>query len=105
MRLTLNPPTRRELTAYIARFADSINEPLGRAPATIAKRLGAVSYADAEEFCRDVRRRWLLAMGEKALESIVTERLKLWHERLRASADGDTSDGRVPVTTDPDASC
>ena len=50
VRLALDPPSRRELTAYLARFADSCDETLGRSPATIAKRLGAVSFAEAEVF-------------------------------------------------------
>ena len=95
VRLALDPPTRKGLTAYFARFAESLDEPLGRTPATIARRLGAVSYAEAEEFCRDVRRRAVLTMGEKALAAIVAERLTLWRERLRASVEGDHSDGGV----------
>ena len=104
LRLALNAPTRRALTAYVTRFAESLDEPLGRTPATIARRLGAVSYAEAEEFCRDVRRRSVLAMGEKRLDVIVTERLKFWRERLRASADGDTTDGGVSAAADSDPS-
>lgn len=102
VRLALDPPSRRELTAYLARFADSCNETLGRSPATIARRLGAVSYAEAEEFCRDVRRRFVLAMGAKTLQTIVAERLPLWKERLRASANGEATDGGVPATADTD---
>ena len=85
MRLALDPPTRKDLIAYFARFAESLDEPLGWTPATIARRLGAVSYAEAEEFCRDVRRRTVLATGEKTLAAILAERLTLWRERLRAS--------------------
>ena len=102
VRLTLNAPTRGDLTAYVARFAKSLDEPLGRTPATIARRLGAVSYAEAEEFCRDVRRRFVLAMGEKTLAAIVAERLTLWRDRLRASPDGDSMDGGVPAAADTD---
>ena len=102
VRLALDAPTRRDLTAYVARFAKSLDEPLGRTPATIARRLGAVSYAEAEEFCRDVRRRAVLAMGEKSLAAIVAERLTLWRERLRASSDGDSTDGGVPAASDTD---
>ena len=58
-------------------------------PATIAKALGAISYAEAEEFCRDVRRRSALAMEEQPLKLIVAERLKLWAERSRSM----TNDG------------
>ena len=86
VRLALNAPTQRDLATYIARFAESFEEPLGRTPATIAKRLGAVSYAEAEEFCRDLRRRSLLAMGETTLAQIAAETLKLWETRLQAPA-------------------
>ena len=103
VRVTLKPPTRRDLTAYVTRFADSLDEPLGRAPATIARKLGAVSYAEAEEFCRDIRRRTVLAMGEKTLKVIVAERLKLWAERSRAAGAEETTDGGVPATADSDS--
>ena len=103
VRLALNPPTRRELTAYLTRFANSMDSPLGRTPATIAKRLGPISYAEAEEFCRDVRRRSVLSMGKMKLEAILSEQLKLWEERSRASADGEATDGGVPATADPDS--
>ena len=103
VRLALNPPTPRELTAYVTRFAHSMDRPLGRTPATIAKRLGPVSYAEAEEFCRDVRRRSVLSMGKRKLEAIVSEQLKLWEERSRASAGGEATDGGVPATADSDS--
>ena len=104
VRLVLPPPTRSDLTAFLARFSESLGAPLGRTPATIARKLGAISYAEAEEFCRDIRRRSVLAMGGKTLEAILAERLKLWRERLRASAAGETTDGGVPVTADSDLS-
>ena len=46
LRLLLDPPSRKDLTIYIERFAATLDEALGRAPETIAKRLGKVSYAD-----------------------------------------------------------
>ena len=103
VRLTLKQPTRRDLTAYLARFAATLDQPLGFALETIAKELGAVSFADAEEFCRDVRRRAALSMGEKTLTAVVAERLRLWADRSRASADGETTDGGVPVTAGSDS--
>ena len=103
VRLVLNRPTRRGLAAYIARFAATLDEPLGRTPETIAKGLGAISYAEAEEFCRDVRRRSTLAMGEQPVKAIVAERLRLWTERSRASAEQEASDGGVPATADPNS--
>ena len=85
VRLLLNPPSRKGLTTYIERFAATLDEPMGRAPETIAKRLGKVSYAEAEEFCRDVRRRSILAMGERPMATIVAERLAQWSARQRVS--------------------
>lgn len=85
LRLLLNPPSRKELATYIERFAATLDESLGRPPETIAKRLGKVSYAEAEEFCRDVRRRSILAIGERPMAAIVGERLKQWSARQRVS--------------------
>lgn len=103
LRLSLKAPTRTELTAYFQRFADSLEEPMGRSPATIAKSLGAISYAEAEEFCLDVRRRQVLAMGEAPLKKIVEERLKMWAAKTVPSYLEDASHDRVPTSTGPDS--
>ena len=101
IRLALKPPTRWELATYVKRFAATLDEPLGHSPETIAKRLGAISYAEAEDFCRDVRRRGILAMGEQPLRVIIAERLKLWTERSRVIEYVEASDGGVSATADP----
>ena len=51
-----------------------------------ARRLGAVSHGEADEFCRNVRRGALLATGGQKLDAIVAERLTFWRERRPASA-------------------
>ena len=104
LRLALNRPTRRELVAYIDRFVATVDEPLGKAAETIAKRLGKVSYAEAEEFCHDVRRRSVLAMGEKSMPAIVAERLKQWSSRQRVSAaNREVGNDGFPVAADASA--
>ena len=103
VRLALNPPSRRELAAYVERFARTLDEPLGRTAETVARTLGDVSYAEAEEFCRDVRRRSVLALGEKPMEVVVAERLKHWRERSRTAGPAETTNGGVPVTADTGA--
>jgi len=100
LRLSLKAPTRSELTAYFKRFADAMDQPFGRTPAAIAKALGAISYAEAEEFCRDVRRRNVLAMGEKPLKAILSERLTLWGDRTTPLSTGDTKDEGLHPTAD-----
>lgn len=90
------------MTVYFQRFADSIDEPLGRAPGTIAKALGAISYAEAEEFCLDVRPRHVLAMGELPLKRIVDARLKMWAARTSPRDREDVSHDRLPASAGPD---
>ncbi len=90
LRLSLDPPSRQALAGYIEQFGDSLDEPFGHSPEAVAQGLGAISFAEAEEFCRDVRRRQVLAMGEVAVRQIVAERLSAW----RATAARSSS--RVP---------
>ncbi len=86
LRLSLDAPTEKDLTRYLAAFARSMGAPLGHASATLARRLGQVSYAEAEEFCLDVRRRFALGTGGVSLKRVVAETLKLWGERRRVTA-------------------
>jgi SpoVK/Ycf46/Vps4 family AAA+-type ATPase len=94
VRLNLPMPTQKELGCYIENFIRNMEEPAGVAPQSIAKGLGRISYADAEEFCLDVKRRHVLAMGNKPLKAIVSEQLRVWTSKVRAKqlAEGSTSD-------------
>lgn len=84
LRLDLPAPGRAGLTKFFETFAKKVGDHLGHSPATIAKKLGPISYAEAEEFCLDVRRRHVLALGEKPLEHVVADQLKLWAARVQA---------------------
>ena len=83
LRLELPAPTRAQICSYLEAFASRVDEPLGLSAETIAKSLGKISYAEAEEFCYGVYRRRALSMGEKPLKTIVDEQLKLWEARAR----------------------
>lgn len=83
LRLGLPAPTEKELTRYFERFLSSVKNRPGISAATIAKRLGAVSYAEAEEFALDVRRRDVLAMNERPFKQIIEEQLRLWEARAQ----------------------
>src|SRR5208282_4275696 len=54
--------------------------------ATIAKRLGRISYAEAEEFCLALLRAQILAAGERNLKAIIVDELNVWAEQARATA-------------------
>ncbi|MDT8069487.1 MAG: ATP-binding protein [Terriglobia bacterium] len=83
LRLDLPLPTQKALAAYIGSFAEKFGEPLNYSPSIIAKTLGLISYAEAEEFCLDMRRRQILAMGQTSLKIIVAEQLKIWKSQAR----------------------
>lgn len=83
LRLGLPAPGEKELTEYFNRFLTSFDRHSGVMATTIAKRLGAISYAEAEEFTLDVRRRDVMTMKEWPLKKTVHEQLKLWEERVQ----------------------
>ena len=72
-------------------------QPLGQSPEKIAKRLGRISYAEVEEFCLDVRRRYVLSILEKSLKTIVAEQLEIWVSRAQGSTspEEEGSDGKT----------
>ena len=84
IRLSLPLPTTKNLTSYIDSFTKRFDEPLGQPASVIAKRLGRISYAEAEDFCLELRRRKILSVGEKTLKSIVREQLEIWSEQAQA---------------------
>lgn len=102
LRLELPAPTRGQLTRYFEEFAKKIQEPLGHSPAALAKSLGRLSYGEAEQFCLDVRRRSVLALGEKPLKDVVSEQLKLWAARVRGPKQQEATLGGIsaPATSE-----
>jgi len=97
LRLGLPAPGEKELTEYFERFLASFDKHPGVTAPSITKRLGAISYAEAEEFTLDVRRRDVMTMKEWPLKKTIEEQLKLWEERVRPmrpdSAEQGLSDG------------
>lgn len=82
-RLELPAPTQAQVGRYLEAFAGTMDEPLGMVPNAIARSLGKISYAEAEEFCIGIRRRLALSWGAGSLKSIVADELKLWKARAR----------------------
>jgi len=83
LRLGLPAPTVKELTTYFESFFDSLPERPRGSPSAIVKKLGRISYAEAEQFTLDVRRRWILSMEKDSLNSVIEKRLQLWQNRAR----------------------
>jgi len=93
LRLGLPAPDQKELTGYFDRFLASFDKRPRVTAAYIAKRLGNISYAEAEEFTLDVRRRHVLTMKELPLKKTIEEQLKLWQERAQPTRTDDTEQG------------
>ena len=81
VRVNLPTPSRAQLGEFIEKLISDSNEALGRHGESIAKRLGAISFAEAEEFCLDVKRRHVLNSGSVSLKDTISEQLKIWADK------------------------
>lgn len=100
LRLSLPAPTEKLLAAFIAHLSERASVELGITPTKAAKALGPVSYGEAEQFFLDLARRQALAMGEQSPSQIAKEQLRIWSERVRASAGaaGDEASAGTPTS-------
>lgn len=103
VRLNLPLPGQKELAKYIEVFLARFGEPHEFSALSIARALGRVSYAEAEQFCLDVRRRQILSIGEKHLKAIISDQLGVWTSSSRAkrdkTADKECCDGGTPTAS------
>lgn len=88
IRLSLPAPGRKALEEWFRRFEERMGKPLGFASRTLAEKLKGLSFAEVEEFCMDVQRRYILSLPQEDLKPIVVERLKQWRLRYCPSIDG-----------------
>ena len=84
LRLRLLAPGERDLMRYFERFLTLMGRPSKSVAKNITKRLGEISYAEAEEFTLDVRRRDVMTMKERPLMQVIEEQLKLWDNRAQS---------------------
>jgi AAA+ superfamily predicted ATPase len=84
VRIHLPLPNQKELACFVGGFLSKFGESFSQSPQVIAKALGQISYAEAEQFCLDVRRQQVLSTGDKNLKTILAEQLKIWTSEVRA---------------------
>lgn len=93
LRLKLDRPSAKRMISY---FSDQLKELDGQSGYT-AKRLYETvmptSYSEAEAFFLDVKRRTILAQGERELRSVLDGRVKVFASRRYRTDEGD-EDGR-----------
>jgi AAA+ superfamily predicted ATPase len=85
--LELPAPTQPMLEEWFRRFQERLDQPLGFTPRSLAMRLKGLSFAEAEQFSRDVLRRHVLALPDSDLKRIVKSRLDVWQQRFTVNAD------------------
>lgn len=81
IRVPLPLPSLAVLTEFLDKWVQTLPQPLEVSTRTLATQLGRISFAEAAEFCLDVKRRFALSLGERSIQSIVIEQLRLWELR------------------------
>jgi SpoVK/Ycf46/Vps4 family AAA+-type ATPase len=87
LRLSLPAPTSKELQTYFEKHFRRFNGNPGITPTILVKKLGKISYAEAEEFILDIRRREVLSANERSLKTIFNEQIKAWVNRAHPESE------------------
>lgn len=99
IRLELPKPTQKQMAAFIEACLSRLDEPTGLKAETLAKRLGPISYGEAEQFCIDLLRRQVLLMGERPMRTVVRDQLSLWAARGNSSHMQEKGQSRAGTST------
>lgn len=86
MRLSMPAPQRKEVTVFLDRILSDWPDAPNMTPARITAKLGTVSYAEALDFCQNVRRRQILGLGELSVDDALRAELELWTSRVTPEA-------------------
>jgi SpoVK/Ycf46/Vps4 family AAA+-type ATPase len=86
LRLLLPPPKKKQLEEWFHRFEKRIGKPLGYPPSMLAEKLNGISFAEAEDFCSDIQRRYVLGVPGRNIKQIIEGRLKQFQARFSVSA-------------------
>jgi SpoVK/Ycf46/Vps4 family AAA+-type ATPase len=92
MRLGFPAPDKQTIEIFLDRIISGWPEKPGLSVRQIAGKLGTVSFAEALDFCQNVRRRHILGLGEIGIEDAMAKELELWSSRVRP----ETIDGERP---------
>jgi SpoVK/Ycf46/Vps4 family AAA+-type ATPase len=82
MRLSMPAPKKSEIAVFLDRIVSGWPNTPKLALSRLAVRLGAVSYAEALDFCQNVRRRQILGLGKVSIDDALRAELELWTSRV-----------------------
>lgn len=93
LRLGFPAPDRKQIELFLDRVMSQWADQPRLSVRSIVAKLGTVSYAEAIDFCQNVRRRQILGLGELSIDDAVRTELDLWNSRVRPEVtDGERSD-------------
>jgi AAA+ superfamily predicted ATPase len=99
IRLALEQPNAKGLAAYFDGFLSKLADPAGVSGAALAKRLGKMSYSEAEQFTLDVRRQSVLSLEQRPLRDIVESQARLWEARVKPKKRAERGNDGEAATT------
>jgi hypothetical protein len=87
LRLGFPQPTSKQVAVFLDRKVRSWPNIPRMSANKMAARLGSVSYAEALDFCQNVRRREILSLGALGVDTAVEAELSIWDQRVKAQED------------------
>lgn len=98
LRLAFPAPTSTQIQVFLDRVISSWPSQPKMPLSRIASKLGKISYAEALDFCQNVRRREILGLGEIRVDDALSCELELWSSRVRPEAlSAERSDQAAPA--------
>lgn len=82
LRLGFPAPDRQRIEGFLDRIISQWPELPKATSKTISGKLGTVSFAEALDFCQNVRRRQILGLGELSVDDALRSELSLWATRV-----------------------
>ncbi len=86
LRIAFPEPKLHEVAAFLEGILASWPERSKIPALSLAENLGVMSYAEARDFCQNVRRRHILGLGEIGIDSAISAELALWAARVKPEA-------------------
>jgi len=82
LRLELPTPTVAQRGEFIKTFFERRGHKAPKTSAVFLQKIGAVSYAELEQFCLDVLRKFILGLEQKSMDALAHSAIASWQEKF-----------------------
>jgi SpoVK/Ycf46/Vps4 family AAA+-type ATPase len=83
LKLAFPAPHKNEIAVFLDRIMESWPDKPKTSVLSLADKLNASSYAEARDFCHNVRRHHILGLGEIGIDAAIRIELDLWASRVK----------------------